>query len=72
MDTFTRRIELWRLLSSAPRPVGLRELALRFGCSKHTIQRDLDALSRARVVVEELRRGQSSRFLIRPSGRPPS
>lgn len=65
MDTFTRRIALWRILAHAPEPLLLRALAERLEVSKHTVQRDLDALTRAGVAVEEERTGQAIRYLIR-------
>ena len=65
MDAFTRRLALWRLLASSPEPMRLRPLAQRFGVSKHTVQRDLDALSTAGVPVTEERRGQAAYFSVR-------
>ena len=68
MNAFARRLALWRLLASSTEPVGLRALAERFDVSKHTIQRDLDALSTAGVPVVEERRGQAAFFSIRGDG----
>lgn len=65
MDAFPRRIALWRLLERSPEPVALRALADRFGVSKHTIRRDVDALSRAGIAVEEERRGQTLLYFVR-------
>ncbi len=70
MSAFARRLALWRLLESHPGPLGLKGLAERFEVSKHTIQRDLDALSSAGVPVIEGRCGQTALFSIpRPHGR---
>jgi predicted DNA-binding transcriptional regulator YafY len=72
VNAFARRLALWRLLESSPEPLGLKALADRFEVSKHTIQRDLDALSKAGVPVTEERRGQAVFFSIRtPPGRFP-
>jgi predicted DNA-binding transcriptional regulator YafY len=69
MDTFARRLALWRLLAGATEPVALRALAERFGVSKNTIRRDVDALSRAGVPVAEERRGQVILYFVsRPEG----
>ncbi|HYG69686.1 MAG TPA: helix-turn-helix domain-containing protein [Anaeromyxobacteraceae bacterium] len=68
MDAFARRLALWRLLAAASEPVALRALADRFDVSKHTIRRDVDALSRAGVPVEEERRGQAVLFFVRKAG----
>jgi predicted DNA-binding transcriptional regulator YafY len=65
MDAFARRLALWRVLVAASEPVALRSLADRFGVSKHAIRRDVDALSRAGVPVEEERRGQVVLFFVR-------
>jgi predicted DNA-binding transcriptional regulator YafY len=65
VDSFARRIALWRLLEGSRRPVALSALAGRFDVSKHTIRRDIDALSRAGIPVEEERRGQAVFFLVR-------
>jgi predicted DNA-binding transcriptional regulator YafY len=65
VDAFARRIALWRLLQHSPEPVALRELADRFAVSKHTIRRDVDALSRAGIPVEEERCGQAVRYFLR-------
>ncbi len=70
-SAFARRLALWRLLDAHPGPLGLKALAERFEVSKHTIQRDLDALSTAGVPVVEERRGQAVLFSIpRAQGRP--
>jgi len=69
VDTFTRRIALWRVLERSGEPSSLRALAERFGVSKHTIRRDVDALSRAAVPVEEERRGQVSFYFVRKGSR---
>lgn len=69
MDAFARRIALWRLLARAPEPVALRALADRFAVSKHTIRRDVDALSRAGIAVEEERRGQVVLYFVRKERR---
>ena len=63
-SAFARRLALWRLLASRAEPMGLKELGERFQVSKHTIQRDLDALSSAGVPVVERRRGQASLFSV--------
>jgi predicted DNA-binding transcriptional regulator YafY len=68
MNAFARRLALWRLLASSTEPIGLRALAERFEVSKHTIQRDLDALSTAGVPVVEEHRGQTAFFSIRSKG----
>lgn len=65
MDAFARRIALWRVLERSPEPVRLRALADRFRVSKHTIRRDVDALSRAGIAVEEERRGQALSYFVR-------
>jgi predicted DNA-binding transcriptional regulator YafY len=65
VDAFSRRIALWRLLSRATEPLRLRDLARRLEVSKHTVQRDIDALTRAGVQVEEERDGQALRYVIR-------
>jgi len=65
VNAFARRLALWRLLASSPEPLGLKALDERFEVSKHTIQRDLDALSTAGVPVTEERRGQAAFFSIR-------
>ncbi|MGI5864623.1 MAG: HTH domain-containing protein [Myxococcales bacterium] len=64
MGSFGRRIELWRTLEGASEGRTLRELARRFGVSKNTVQRDLDALSRAGIAVREEREGTALRFRI--------
>ena len=64
MSTFARRLALWRLLDSCPVPMGLKGLSERFEVSKHTIQRDLDALSTAGIPIVERRRGQTALFSI--------
>lgn len=69
MDAFARRIALWRLLEQSPEPIALRALADRFAVSKHTIRRDVDALSRAGIAVEEERRGQMVQYFVRKERR---
>lgn len=69
MDAFTRRIALWRVLQDSPEPLPLRALAARFSVSKHTIRRDVDALSRAGVGVEEEHRGQAVLYFVRKEER---
>ncbi len=58
METFARRLALWRVLSTSTEPLGLRILAERFNVSKHTVQRHLDALTSAGMSIVEERRGQ--------------
>jgi predicted DNA-binding transcriptional regulator YafY len=65
VDAFARRIALWRVLERATEPVALSTLARRFSVSKHTVRRDADALSRAGIPIDEVRRGQSVRFFVR-------
>lgn len=65
MDAFARRIALWRVLERSPEPLALSALADRFQVSKQTIRRDVDALSRAGIGVEEERRGQAVRYFVR-------
>jgi predicted DNA-binding transcriptional regulator YafY len=69
VDAFARRIALWRVLEQSPEPVALRALADRFEVSKHTIRRDVDALSRAGIAVEEERRGQAVLYFVRKDPR---
>ena len=70
MSTFARRLALWRLLDSCPVPMGLKALSDRFEVSKHTIQRDVDALSSAGIPVVEARRGQTALFsILKPPAR---
>ncbi len=69
MDAFARRLALWRVLEASAEPSSLRALAERFGVSKHTIRRDVDALSRAAIPIEEERRGQVSFYFVRKCGR---
>jgi len=69
LDTFSRRIALWRVLDGSPESLTLRALAERFGVSKHTIRRDVDALSRAGFAVEEERQGQTVLYFVRREGR---
>ncbi len=64
MSTFARRLALWRLLESHPGHLGLKEMGQRFEVSKHTIQRDLDALSSAGIPLIEGRCGQTALFSI--------
>jgi predicted DNA-binding transcriptional regulator YafY len=64
VNSFARRLALWRLLASSSEPFRLKQLAIRFEVSKHTIHRDLDALSAAGVPVEETRQGQAMLFSI--------
>jgi DNA-binding GntR family transcriptional regulator len=52
-----------------PRADPLRALADRFGVSKHTITRDVDALARVGIPVEEERRGEAVLFFVRREGR---
>jgi predicted DNA-binding transcriptional regulator YafY len=70
VNAFARRLALWRVLAASTEPLGLRDLAGRFGVSKHTVQRDLDALSIAGVAVLEERQGQAALFTI--LGLPPA
>jgi predicted DNA-binding transcriptional regulator YafY len=65
VDAFARRIALWRMVERSTEPVALAALARRFSVSKHTVRRDVDALSRAGIPIEEERRGQSVRFFVR-------
>jgi predicted DNA-binding transcriptional regulator YafY len=69
VDAFARRIALWRVLEQSPEPIALRTLADRFAVSKHTIRRDIDALSRAGIAVEEERRGQAVLYFVRKDRR---
>jgi predicted DNA-binding transcriptional regulator YafY len=69
VDAFARRIALWRVLEQSPEPIALRALADRFAVSKHTIRRDVDALSRAGIAVEEERRGQAVLYFVRKDRR---
>lgn len=69
MDAFSRRLALWRLLEASTEPSSLRALAERFGVSKHTLRRDVDALSRAGIPIEEERRGQVGFYFLRKGGR---
>lgn len=71
MDAFTRRIALWRLLAGATEPLRVRQLAERLGVSKHTVQRDIDALTRAGIPVEEERHGQALSYALRDRRRGP-
>lgn len=62
MSTFTRRLALDRQLAAATEPCTIAALARRFGVSKNTLQRDLDALSTAGVPIREEAQGQTIRY----------